>query len=328
MYKIKFLITRIINLDYKNMFNIAKKISKKTKKNIIFIIVDIIYCGIKYQAGYYDYLEFEFYNLKSSERKTFITRGINNEIIRKYNDKASFYKFDDKIEFNKIFKDYLKRDYLYLEDFEEFKKFVKGKKEFIAKPIDGEGGFGIEKIEVTKDLKNTFDYLIENKKLLVEEVIIQHEDMNKLYSKSVNTLRMFTFYKDGKSNFLYAILKIGNGGVIDNFASGGMYTTLDNNGIAIVPAIDKNDDIYYKHPVTDTEIVGFSVPLFDEAVELVKKAAQEVKEISYIGWDVAISEDGPVIVEGNCFPGIFQIKASLNKEKKGLLCEYKKFMDI
>ena len=111
MYKIKFLITRIINLDYKNMFNIAKKISKKTKKNIIFIIVDIIYCGIKYQAGYYDYLEFEFYNLKSSERKTFITRGINNEIIRKYNDKSSFYKYDDKIEFNKIFKDYLKRDY-------------------------------------------------------------------------------------------------------------------------------------------------------------------------------------------------------------------------
>lgn len=328
MHKIKFLIMRIINLDYRNMFNIAKKISKKTKKNILFILIDIIYCGFKYQAGYYDYLEFEFYNLNKEQRKTFITRGINNEIIRKYNKKESFYKFDDKIEFNKIFKDYLKRDYLYLKDFEGFKKFVKDKKEIIVKPIDGDGGFGIEKITITKKLKKIYDYLIENKKLLLEEVIIQHKDMNKLYSNSVNTLRMFTFYKDGKANFLYAILKIGNGGVIDNFASGGMYTTLDNNGIVIVPAIDKEDNIYYEHPVTKKEIIGFKVPLFNDAVDLVKKAAQEVKEISYVGWDVAISENGPVIVEGNCFPGVFQIKASLNKEKKGLLEEYRKYMDI
>ena len=328
MHKIKFLIGRIIDLDYKNMFNIAKKISKKTKKNTLFILIDIIYCGFKYQAGYYDYLEFEFYNLNKEQRKTFITRGINNEIIRKYNKKESFYKFDDKIEFNKIFKKYLKRDYLYLKDFDEFKNFVKDKKEIIVKPIDGDGGFGIEKITITDDLKSIYDYLIENKKLLLEEVIKQHPDMNKLYSNSVNTLRMFTFYKDGKSNFLYAILKIGNGGVIDNFASGGMYTTLDNNGVVIVPAIDKKDNIYYNHPVTNTEIIGFKVPLFNEAVELVKKSACEVKEVSYVGWDVAISENGPVIVEGNCFPGVFQIKASLNKEKKGLLEEYRKYMDI
>lgn len=41
--------------------------------------------------------------------------------------------------------------------------------------------------------------------------------MNVLYDKSVNTMRMFTFYKDGKSYFLQAVLKIGNGGVVDNF---------------------------------------------------------------------------------------------------------------
>ena len=49
------------------MFRIAKAISKKTKKNYISIVIDMIKCGFKYQAGYYDYQEFEFYNLNNEE---------------------------------------------------------------------------------------------------------------------------------------------------------------------------------------------------------------------------------------------------------------------
>ena len=105
MGKIKYLFKRIIKMDYKNMFKIAKAISKKTKKNTFFILIDMIRCGFKYQAGYYDYQEFEFYNLNSEERKTYLTRGKNNEIVKKFNDKSSFYKFEDKVEFNKIFND-------------------------------------------------------------------------------------------------------------------------------------------------------------------------------------------------------------------------------
>ena len=69
MGKFKYLLRRITKLDYKNMLKIAKKISKKTDKNFVFILVDIAICGIKYQAGYYDYQEFEFYNLNNKERK-------------------------------------------------------------------------------------------------------------------------------------------------------------------------------------------------------------------------------------------------------------------
>ena len=58
------MIKRILHLDYSNMFKIAKSISKKTGKNQFFIVLDMIYCGFLYQAGYYDYQEFEFYNLK------------------------------------------------------------------------------------------------------------------------------------------------------------------------------------------------------------------------------------------------------------------------
>ena len=152
--------------------------------------------------------------------------------------------------------------------------------------------------------------------------------MNKLYDKSVNSLRMFTFINDKDSYFLQAILKIGNGGVVDNFSSGGMYTYVDENGIVFVNAIDKEDNIFEKHPVTNCKFIGFEVPLFKEAIELVRNAARVIPEVGYVGWDVAITENGPEIIEGNCYPGVFQIKSSLSNKKEGLIPKYNAIMNI
>ena len=81
----------------------------------------MINCSNKYGTGFYDYQEFEFYNLNKNERKTYLTRVKNNAIVNKYNDKEYFYLFDNKYEFNKIFEKFLKRDWLYINDnYEEF----------------------------------------------------------------------------------------------------------------------------------------------------------------------------------------------------------------
>ena len=57
MRKVKYLFKTIIHMDFKNMFRITKNISKKAKKPFLITLIDIIYCGFKYQAGYYDYQE-------------------------------------------------------------------------------------------------------------------------------------------------------------------------------------------------------------------------------------------------------------------------------
>ncbi len=328
--KIKYLFKRILALDYKNMWKIVKKISKKEKKFKLAIFFDVILCGFKYQAGYYDYLEFEFYKLNKAQRKTFLTRGINNEIVRRYNNRQNFYLFDDKIEFNKKFSQFLNRDWLYLENFEQFEKFCENKDKFIAKPIDGVGGVGVEKylLNSDTDLNAVFNELMEKKQLLLEEFVVQDKELSRLYDKSVNTIRMFSFLKGDKVYILNSILKIGNGGVIDNFSSGGMYTFLDENGTVIAPAIDQEDNVFEVHPITKVEIVGFTVPKFKEAVELIKEAAKVVEDVRYIGWDVAIGENGPVIIEGNSFPGVFQIKPSFNPKKEGILTVYREVMGI
>ena len=68
--------------------------------------------------------------------------------------------------------------------------------------------------------------------------------------------------------------------------------------------------------------------MFNEAVELVERAATVVPQVGYVGWDVAISDNGPVIIEGNSFPGVFQKRASLSDDKTGIIPKYRKYMEI
>lgn len=325
-----YLMNKIVHIDRKAMNDAAKSISQKTKKSKTKILLDMIYCGLKYQAGYNDYVEFEFYNMNNKQRSTYLTQGKNNLIIRKYNNKDFAFILDNKIEFNKRFNDYLNRDWIYLKtsSYDEFVEFVSFYKKIIAKVIDGEGGNGIT-IYDTFDLDPAimYDELKHNKQYLIEECIIQHPIMESLYDKSVNSLRLFTFYKNGRTYFLNGILKIGNGGVVDNFSSGGMYAFINDDGIIDTPAIDKLDHEYIKHPISNTNIVGFKIPLFNEAIELVKNAHLQIPEVGYIGWDVAIGVKKPMIIEGNFYPGIFQKKASYSNGE-GLLSKYKQYMSI
>jgi len=330
MGKLDFLFRTFKSFSIKTLFNLSKKISKDKKKNRFFIIIDMIGCAIKYGAAFYDYQEFEFYNLNKKQRKTYLTRGINNKIVKTYNDKNYWYIFNDKFTFNKMFSKYLNRDIINLNEstLEDFTEFVQNKDFIIAKPNCGEGGKGIELIKVTKDIKKIYNNLKNNNICLVEEVISQHKDLSKLYDKSVNSLRMFTFYDGEKPHFLQAVLKLGNGGFVDNFSSGGMYCFVNNEGVVFTPAIDQDDNIYTTHPITKSNILDFKVPHFKEAVDLVKEASSVVKKVKYVGWDVAITDKGPVLIEGNCYPGIFQIKPSISDNKTGLVPIYEKIMKL
>ena len=332
MKKLKYIFRALKSLNIRNMFKVAKKVSKKVHKLTLFILIDMVYCGFKYGAGYYDYQEFEFYNLKKDERKTYLTRTKNNLIIKTYNNKEYFPRFDQKDEFNKIFKKYIKRDYLVINDksFKEFEKFISKHNPIIVKPIDGSGGVNVEKYEIDEEsnVKALFNTLLIRKQLLIEECINQHEKLNKLYPDAVNSLRLFTFYDGSEAHNLNSVFKIGNGGVTDNFSSGSMYTFVSDEGKVLCPAIDKDDNYFENHPVTKKKIVGFEIPMYNEAVNLVKEASKVIPEVKYVGWDVAITPNGPVIIEGNSYPGVFQMKPSFSAEHIGLIPKYEKYMDI
>ena len=61
---------------------------------------------------------------------------------------------------------------------------------------------------------------------------------------------------------------------------------------------------YRKHPDSNFVFAGFKIPYFNEVCELVIKGVQYLPD-RYIGWDIAISHKGPVIIEANEYPNIF-----------------------
>ena len=170
--------------------------------------------------------------------------------------------------------------------------------------------------------------MLENKTYLVEEVIKQIPEMNKLNPSSVNTIRTITFNENGKTTIITAYLRIGNNKVIDNFNGGGMVVPINVKTKKIeYPALDKKGNLYYEHPTTKTPIVGFEIPMFDEIEKLVTEAGKVIPEVKFIGWDVALSEKGSCLVEGNDFPGhdIYQLPPH-RKDGIGVLPEFEKVL--
>lgn len=315
MGKIKYILKRLKEMDKKAMFEKIDSIHKKTGKSKIYLLYDMQKCARKYGAGYMDYDLFEMYNLNKEQRDTYITRGRNNEIVRKYNNKEYFHIFENKDEFNTLFKDYIKRDWIKVKDTPKEKviAFMEKHNEFMAKPIDGGCGHGIEKINTAnyKSLDEVYDKLTEgNNNFELEEVIKQHSEVSKIYPDAINTVRVVTILKDNVPHVICAYFRIGNGKYVDNFNSGGMVAPVNElTGEVVDRAIDKKKNLYENHPQTGAKIKGFKFPDWDKAISMCKEASKVVPQMGYIGWDVCFTPNGPIFVEGNEFPGhdIYQL---------------------
>ena len=315
MPSIKYLVGRVANIDYKAMFSKINSIHNKTGKSRLSIFNDMRKCAIKYGAGYMDYDLFEMYNLTDKERDTYITRGRNNDLIKKYNNPEYDHIFRNKVEFNTLFKDFIKRDFIDVNTStkEDVIAFIKKHPVFMAKPVVGTCGKGIEKIDIHdhESVDTLYDYLTqEGMNYELEELIHQNKKVASIYPDSINTVRIVTIVDNGVSHIICAYFRIGNGKYVDNFNSGGMVAPVnEETGEVIDKAIDKQKNLYERHPATNAIIKGFVFPDWDKALEMVKKASLVVPEMRYIGWDVCFSTKGPILVEGNEYPGhdIYQL---------------------
>lgn len=288
----------------------AKERSGKAKALLFF---DMLWCAARYGAGYHDYVMFGFYEMDGKHRDTYVTRIRNKKLITLLNDPETAEIFDHKTKFNPRFRDYLGRDFLLVDDmtFEEFSEFLKDKDRIFAKPDVGESGKGIERL-AKADFQSTeelYRYIKTRNFGVVGEVIVQHEAMMKLYPNSVNTLRIVTLLTGSperrEAQCVYAVVKIGAGGkYVDNLENGGMFCPIDYEtgkitGVGHTSALTT----LTHHPETGVKLEGYTIPYVKEAIELCKKAAMEEPKMRFVGWDCAITPNGPVIVEGNDYPG-------------------------
>ena len=333
MGKLKFILTCMIRMDYPELFRTVGKVHKITGKNSVGILSDVVRCGIKYGAGFNDYLLCEFYNLTDAQRATYITRSVNNNLVRILNNRDYYHFFDNKAEFYTTFAKYIGRQWL---DFskaskEDFKKFMETRDAVMVKPGSSSGGFGVNKL-FKKDF-SSLDAMYEKLKAedigVVEGVLKQHETMNQMNPHAINTLRIVTILNESGSHIVYAHIRIGNSDrPVDNLHSGGMFAPIDlEKGVIQYPAYDKARHTYTEHPRTHTHIQGFAIPYWEEAKSMCLEACQIIPQMRYVGWDVAITPDGPVFVEGNNLPGydILQMPPH-TPDKIGMLPRFREFV--
>ncbi len=181
------------------------------------------------------------------------------------------------------------------------------------KAIDGECGKSVYlvKVENSKiwvdnkqvkqsDFKNIFK---SNVRYLIQERLIQHEDLNRLYSLSVNTLRLVTLRRNDSVIVLPSVLRVGAGGaIIDNWSQGGIAIGVDLlNGSLKKQGVYRPEysKIVTKHPDTNITFEGYKLPMFEQAVEMAKRFHNLIPNIDSIGWDIAFTNNGPCFIEGN-----------------------------
>ena len=336
MSKLSYFWKRLLKMDWKAMWKTTGLLKKSSGKGRIYLLFDMLRCAVKYNAGYMDYKIAQMYKLNDKQRATVITRGKSNEIVRRMNNKEYWHFFDDKAEFNETFKKWIPRKWLRIDDNtdpEALSALCRNRDALIGKPIEGSSGQGIQKY-LPEDWKKGPDSFLDRLKQdgigILEEIVIQHPQMASLCPTSVNTCRIATLLGDKQQGIVYAFLRIGNGKVMDNVDCGGMASRIDlDTGRLLTVGADKQGNTFIKHPMTNTSIVGFTIPFWKEAKQICMEAAQMIPEMRFVAWDVAITEKGPTFIEGNSFPShaIPQFAAHY-PDGIGIMPEFEKFIDL
>jgi hypothetical protein len=137
---------------------------------------------------------------------------------------------------------------------------------------------------------------------LFEHGVVQHPDMAIFHPESLNTFRVVTQFVPGiGAHVLYVTVRFGTGGsVFDNGCKGGVFAGVNAATGALFPqAFDKISDVYETHPTTNIPFGGTTFAFIREITSIACRAAELLPTLPSIGWDIAYTEQGPIIVEGN-----------------------------
>lgn len=316
----KWLLNKFKDINHDRMNKHIEIISKNSGKSKFYILCSIGWNFLTQGTGYTDYFRGNFIELTSKEKKTFATAKRFYKLIEYMNDEQYSIVLGDKLLFNEIFKEYLKRDFINLRksSVEDFKAFLSDKTTVFAKETNGECGHGISKIKVAEidDIEALYNKLVENNQLLVEDAIIQHDDLNQINPHVVNSFRIVTVYKDGKAKVISNALRINQDETDVIGCTNDLYFSLGADGKIDSNVIDDYANVYDTHPMSGKKFKDVYINGVDEAFRMCEQAHLRLPQVRYIGWDVAFSVNGPVMVEGNEYPGYGILQFYKLKDKR------------
>lgn len=188
------------------------------------------------------------------------------------------------------------------------------------------GGASLTAAALAEHLKrrSTFD------KRVVEYCLTNHGDLADLNLGSLATARIVTARNEtGGIEATHAVFRMPQrpGAEVDNIHAGGIAAAVDlatgKLGRATDLGVRVDSAWHARHPVTGAPIEGRVLPCWPEALELVTRAHDVIGDRIVVGWDVAILEDGPCLIEGNGKPDVDLIqrphRTGLGNSRLGVL---------
>jgi len=299
----------ILTLDTAAFFSFLDFAQTKSRRSKTGLALDSFYSVIKFRISIMEYFQFGFFLANNDVRSTYVGTPLLEEYQLRVNPKSERHYLHNKIDFLETYAPFIKHGYATLDDLRAnsgaaAKVLTNKSGKIVLKSTFGEGG---DKIQIMSagglDSASVIKCLTATGNDFIEEYVVQHSDLARLAPTALNTVRIITQLNgDDDVEILGTILRISIRSSVDNWHKGNMASAVNvSTGIIDGPAfymdITKSDERY--HPVTGVEIVGFKVPFWQETLRMAKSAALHNKKNRSIGWDIAVTDQGPDLIEGN-----------------------------
>jgi len=332
MKRFIYLLYYIKETDFSKFSEFVKFATIKSGRSKMSIIADAFWSSLKYNISLLDYFYFKFFKISDAERAEFAGTGFMYEYQLIMNPKGERDILEDKIKFLKHFHKFVFRMSASINELlgddalcELLIKNDAGR--IVVKGSRGQVGAEVKVIN-TKDLdsKGLLELMKDGKFDLAESYVVQHSSLMGLSPSGLNTVRVFTqLDKSNNVDLLGARLRITINSNVDNMAAGNPAAPVDlSTGRISGPAhfSDIRKEPISIHPITGVSIIDFQVPYWDKVIQMVKNAALYAGGNRSIGWDVAISEKGPELIEGNHNWCKILWQIPVNKGLKSVLLKY------
>lgn len=270
------------------------------------VMLDFFWEKLIYKNELIEYMQYGFYFKTRAGRNKYLTLPKVVEIMKNCNNPDLRILFNNKGLFNEEYKEFLGRDFLDCSDsnIETIRDFFLNHDKVICKNSKGLYGIGVKVIDTNEsELSDEFIQSLINDRVLIEEVLTQHQEFKEYNESSVNTIRVMTFLKaNNEVDLVCSFIRLGRDGEhADNFHNHGIAAMVDiETGIIYTDGVDFDLKRYVKHPDSKKVIPGFTIPNWIEVKEFCKKLAMVNPTVRYVGWDICIKEDGSIaVIEGN-----------------------------
>lgn len=187
-------------------------------------------------------------------------------------------------------------------------------RELILKPANGEGGDGVRMLGAVADERALRQALSgvnvgKGQKLVVQPRLSCHGSLSDLALSALPTARIVTMHNErGEPEPVSATFRCPSDPTasVDNMKAGGLIAPIElSSGVLDIASKGYGGGDYPLHPVTGVPIAGHVLTHWPDALALVKQAhLRGFADYRLIGWDVALTPDGPVLLEGNGKPGV------------------------